>query len=214
MAVEIKCINTDSDQAASTVEVYQWFGWQLKSSQMIFGAQLVFERDKAMPYYAELVALENEFFNLISEHSQSPPYMPPHVKTMEDWARHFEPDLRTDEDKKKIHTGYGIAMGGCIAALWIVVGFLDYGDLIDQEIWKILLVWGSVGISALLGWLWYHALQRKRITILKKALRTEQSEYRRRLQARYDMTIEKIQDYEKCKQRIEEIRDIACSLLK
>ncbi|MBQ2989515.1 MAG: hypothetical protein IJD59_10460 [Clostridia bacterium] len=213
MAVEIKCIHTDHDQVDSTVEVYQWFGWQLKSSQFGYGAQLVFERDKNISHYTDLVALENEFFNLIASHSQEPPYMPPHVKTMEDWARYFEPDLRTDEEKRKIHIGYGIAMGVCITAGWVVVGALQYGDLIDFEIMEGLLSGGTVGISALIGSLWYHALKRKRMAVLKKALISEQSEYRRRLQAKYDATIKKIQNYEQCKQRIEEIRDIAYSFL-
>ena len=210
MAVEIKCINTSSDQASSTVEVYQWFGWQLKSSQIVYGAQLVFERDKNMPHYTELEALEDEFFNLISEHSQDPPYMPPHVKTMEDWARYFEPDLRTDEEKKKIHIGYGIAMGVCLIGGVVLMsaleGFLGYDA-------SQFLVWGTVGSAVLLGTLWYHAPERKRMAILKKALKSEQSEYRKLLQLKYNATIEKIQNYEKCKQRLAEIRDIACSLL-
>ena len=213
MAVEIKCINTSTDQANSTIEVYQWFGWKLKSSQFLYEAQLVFERDKNMPHYAELIALENEFFNLISKYSQEPPYMPSHIKTIDDWARYFEPDLRTDEEKRKIHIGYGIVMGVCITAGFIVVCALRSGGLIDDDIMGSLSAIETVGISALIGVLWYRALNRKRMSILKKALRSEQSEYRIRLQAQYDTIIGKIQNYEKCKQRIAEIREIACSLL-
>ena len=210
MAVEIKRINTSRDQANSVVEVYQWFGWQLKNSQFLYEAEFIFERDKNMPHYAELVALEDEFFCLISEYSQEPPYMPPHVKTIEEWARHFQPDLRTYEEQKRMHIGYGIAMGVCLAGGVVLLNALD--GFLNPDISN-LLVWGVVGGSALIGVLWYHAPERKRMGILKKALHSEQSEYRKRLQLKYNATVEEIQNYEKCKQRIAEIREISYSLL-
>lgn len=210
MSVEIKCLNANSEQVGPVVEMHQWFGWKLKSTQFVYDTKLVFERDKNMPHYAELVDLELEFFELVCKCSQDPPHIPSHIHTMEDWARYFQPDLRTYEDKKKIHIGYGITLG--ILLMGGVVAINSFTDLLDYSTEQSL-IWTFLGSLALIGFLWYHAPERKRRGVLKKALKSEQSEYRKRLELQYNATMEEIQNYEKCKKRIDEIRDLACSLL-
>lgn len=76
--IESKSITCKPAQENSTIEKYQRFGWTLESSQEIYNkdshvegnfsvtettnyVKLVFKRDKDMPYYNQIVALENKY---------------------------------------------------------------------------------------------------------------------------------------------------------
>ncbi len=76
--IESKSITCIPAQENSTIEKYQRFGWMLESSQEIYNkdshvegnysvtettnyVKLVFKRDKDMPYYNEIVSLENKY---------------------------------------------------------------------------------------------------------------------------------------------------------
>lgn len=234
MAVEIKSVDVKNEQESATIEIMQWFGWTLKSSQRVYNksstprgaithdnvtyihsetetvdfTKLVFERDKKLLHYNELVALEKEFFSLSEQFSELPPYMPPNVHTMEDWAKHFEPDLRTNDDKKKIHLRYGISMGIFVFGGLIAGAVLGASDIVGS-----FLAWLIIGSASIIGWLWYKKLKKQKAKALKLALTSEKSIYHTRLKDLYQETIDRIDAYEKGRQRMEQIRDLACSLL-
>ena len=85
MAKEVKSIDVSNSQEETYINIYQSFGWELKSSQRVFNrdsrlksegdslytettttdfTKLVFEREKKIPNYGELVDLEEEFWEL------------------------------------------------------------------------------------------------------------------------------------------------------
>lgn len=80
--IESKSVTCKPAEENPTIEKYQRFGWALESSQEVFNkdshlelhgntqysvtettnyVKLVFKRDKDMPYYNEIVALENKY---------------------------------------------------------------------------------------------------------------------------------------------------------
>ena len=82
MAQETKSLTVSPSEEQNTIELYQSFGWELKSSQEIFNkdshlesrsdgtynvttttnyVKLVFSREKTIPHYDELVKLENDY---------------------------------------------------------------------------------------------------------------------------------------------------------
>lgn len=84
--LETKSISVDPKKETSTITLYSKFGWTLISSQEIFSrdshlerqgddivsvtettnyVKLVFQRDKDMPYYNEVAALDNEYHKLL-----------------------------------------------------------------------------------------------------------------------------------------------------
>lgn len=93
MAKEFLTLDVDNSSEADIIQMFQNFGWDLKSSQRVFNqdtrpvaaytykdvsfiqsktetvdfTKLVFEREKNMPGYSELVVLENEFFELYGD---------------------------------------------------------------------------------------------------------------------------------------------------
>ena len=231
MAMEYRTMDVDNEQEVYVIEILQFFGWKLKSSQRVYNqsskpqgaityenltfihsetntvdfTKLVFERDKNIPHYDELVVLEEEFFALAAEHAKPKPYMPPDVHTMEEWAVHFYPDLRTPEEKRNIHIGFGIAM-----AIWVIC-LLSIGESADSASSGI--AWLTIGGAALIGWLWYHTLGRRRSRAFKMAMKPEKSAYRSELQKRYENVMKEIEAYERYEIRMGEIRERATSLL-
>jgi hypothetical protein len=167
--------------------------------------KLVFERDKNIPHYDELAVLEEEFFALAAEHAKPKPYMPPDVHTMEEWAVHFYPDLRTSEEKRNVHIGYGIVM-----AIWVIC-LLSIGESSASASSEI--AWLTIGGAALIGWLWYYTLGHRRSRAFKMALKPEKSVYRSELQKRYENVMQEIEAYERYEIRMGEIRERATSLL-
>lgn len=76
--IESKSITCKPSEENFTIDKFQRFGWTLESSQEIYNkdshiegnysvtettnyVKLVFKRDKDMPYYNEIVALENQY---------------------------------------------------------------------------------------------------------------------------------------------------------
>lgn len=115
MAMEIKTLDISNDAEDTTIQIYQDFGWSLKSSQRVFNrdshlesegdsvysvtktvdyTKLVFERDKSMPHYKEIKELEDRFFYLLENLPDRNSVMP--NETMEAWATRVRPDIKTN----------------------------------------------------------------------------------------------------------------------
>ena len=84
--LETKSLSVDPKKETSTITLYSKFGWTLVSSQEIFNrdshierrgddlvsvtettnyVKLVFQRDKDMPYYNEIAALDTKYHQLL-----------------------------------------------------------------------------------------------------------------------------------------------------
>lgn len=113
MAMEIKTVNCNNEDEESTIRLYQDFGWTFKSSQRVFNksshlesrsdgtysvtettdfTKLVFERDTAMPHYAELKKLEEQYHQVLQSLPEDPGVSS--SVTPEEWARWEKPDVR------------------------------------------------------------------------------------------------------------------------
>lgn len=229
MSLEIKSVDVENEEEEKVITVFQSFGWKLKSSQRVFNqsstprgaisyenltyihsetqtidfTKLVFERDTKMPNYDEIVELEEEFWALCANFSE-PPYMPPDVHTMEDWATHFYPDLRTSKDKNKIHFIHGIIL----LTYFIIFVFIVNSSIINSSSLLILFTF-----FAIIGWSWHHSLNRCREKVFKIALKSEDSVYLSMLKERYDNVIKKIQKHEHCVSRVAEIHKRTAELI-
>ena len=92
MAFESKSISVAPSEEQNTIELFQTFGWELKSSQEVFSQEshlerdgddirsvtsttnyvkLTFSRDKEMENYAKLAQLENQFYSISNPVKQS-----------------------------------------------------------------------------------------------------------------------------------------------
>lgn len=231
MAKEIKCIDVENDEEEDYIKVFQKFGWELKSSQRIFNqdsrpvgaisyegltyvhsetdtvnfTKLVFERDTKIPNYYKLKKLEEEFWELSEDVSYEKPYMPPHVKTMEDWAKHFEPDLRIKKEKVRLHVFFSIIMAV------LVYGMIAIGEIFED--FGTLAAWGAVIGGILLGVVWYRSNKRAQKRALRIALKPKQSNYRSALERLYNNVINQINTYDDAVERIREIVILAENLL-
>ncbi len=123
MAMEYKTLNVKNSEEDSTIAFWTQFGWSLKSSQRVYNkdshietdrgtgdlcsvtetvdfTKLVFERDKSMPGYADVVRLEEEYFSAASELSKFGEIKKPakmsikSYSTIEEYAKGEKPDLR------------------------------------------------------------------------------------------------------------------------
>ncbi len=123
MAMEIKTLDIKNEAEAETIEFWTQFGWNLKSSQRVYNkdthlerrgddtysvtetvdyTKLVFERDKNGPHYAEIVALEDEFFRLSNELDAANSKK---GSLNSSWkVKEARMDFRTPESKKKSTT--------------------------------------------------------------------------------------------------------------
>ena len=116
MAKEIKSIDVSNSQEETYINIYQSFGWELKSSQRVFNrdsrlksegdslytettttdfTKLVFEREKKIQNYDKLTALETEFWRLSKVEG---PSEDPSVG-LRLWTILEEPELRTKGEK-------------------------------------------------------------------------------------------------------------------
>lgn len=140
MAMEIKTLDISNDAEDTTIQLYQDFGWNLKSSQRVFNrdshlegsgdsvysvtntvdfTKLVFERDKSMPHYEEIKELEDRFFYMLENMPDRNSVMP--NETMEAWAMRVKPDIKTN---RVGYLGCLLFFGGALAAT-IVGIYLD-----------------------------------------------------------------------------------------
>ena len=100
MAIEIKTIEADNESEEAMIEIYQSFGWRHKSSQQIVSqndsegyTKIVFERNKNMPNYERLVALEAECWAIDESLPDDPPPYSDCCETVEAWAAAAKPSL-------------------------------------------------------------------------------------------------------------------------
>lgn len=212
MAKEIKTLDIENQYEAEVIETLQHFGWTLKSSQRVFNqdthaqgaisyqgitfvknktktvdfTKLVFEREKAMPHYQEIVTLEQEYFNLLE---QIPEKNDPPVELMlpfEEWAT----------KKKKRPFVFPAKMMLLFGAGSFVLSFIVYSIVI-----MIINSGFSLGSLMQTSWFWgealivsvpltYFFLRIANSFMYKKAYTTSDTPYHKVLKERYA-------DYEK-----------------
>ena len=114
MAIEIKSVDVSNSQEEAYINIYQSFGWELKSSQRVFNrdsrltsegdklysettttdfTKLVFEREKKIPNYDEITELEKEFW-ILSDVDK--PEMAKPTGTVREWGKRTSPKLRKE----------------------------------------------------------------------------------------------------------------------
>ncbi len=146
MAMEIKTLDISNDAEDTTIQLYQDFGWSLKSSQRVFNrdshlegggdsvysvtntvdfTKLVFERDKSMPHYEEIKELEDRFFYMLDNLPNRNSVMP--NETMEAWAQRVKPDIKTN---RVGYLGCILFFGGALAATVVGGGILGNPALV------------------------------------------------------------------------------------
>ena len=232
MALEYKSIDVNNEDEEKFIQVFQAFGWKLKSSQRVFHqsttptaaisyenytyvhsetetvdfTKLVFERNKSIENYWELVELEQEFFDLNQEVAGGKPYIPPHATTAEAWARHFEPDLRTPSERKRLHTFFGILSGIFLLSAVIVSNTLENDS-------GYLAMMGLLFLCVLTIIVWRISAILSRSVALQSAIKNRSAKYRSRLDTQYQSLIRDLKEYEKNIDRMRDILREAESLL-
>lgn len=226
MAKEIKTLNVDNDQEEKVIKVFQSFGWELKSSQRVYNqdsyadgaityedvtfihnttetvdfTKLVFEREKKMPHYDELVELEREFWRTAAKTPTQKPYLPPHAETMEDWGRHFEPDLRSSGEKNRHNIIFGVLL-----AIWFII-FAAFESTTSSFIGDNALAAGFIILgAALIISIWIITYKHSYRKALEIALKPHPSPYRFTLEEEYNAIIFQITAYENGVQYMSEL---------
>lgn len=224
MAKDIKSIDVQNDAEEFYIELFQKFGWELKSSQRVFNqnttpvgaisyegytyvhsetntvdfTKLVFERDKKIPHYNELVELEAEFWDLSQIVSAGKPNLPPQATTMEGWANYAEPELRSKAEKRIPHIIFGILLPIEIYTPMLLTEF----GIIQTEQFPASMLLLSVGLTILI---WKLVCSSRRKHALRSAIRPGNSKYRQRLAALYEEVIDRIDTYDRSYRRMGEI---------
>lgn len=224
MAMEFKSIDVNNEDEGKFIQAFQSFGWKLKSSQRVFNqsttptaaisyenytyihsetetidfTKLVFERDKNIESYSHLVELEQEFFDLNQDVSGGKPYIPPHVTNMESWAKHFEPDLRTSAERKRMHIFFGILLVLTLFSLVVLTETIsEHNAFIIMYV--LLLFLGFVIV------MWRMTAKLSKSIALRKAIKNPSSVYRARLEHLYNDVIQAVIEYEENIDRMREI---------
>ena len=117
MSFEIERFEVENHEVTSYVNWMGAFGWYLKSSQRIYSrtktptsaisfenvvlvnsstevedfTELVFERDRSMPHYDEISALEDEALELLPYYSQKRPLKPAEKMSFKEWVKNKKP---------------------------------------------------------------------------------------------------------------------------
>lgn len=234
MATEFKSLDIDVEQEEKIIQAFQSFGWRCTGSQRIFNqtttptgavsyesytyvhsetetidfVRLTFERDKKMPNYDEISALEDEFWSLNSTLNYEKPYIYPNANTMEDWARIYEPDLREKGIKARIHIIFGILTFLPVVVLQALAGSIDSFDNSGDTAAAILLVYAIIMIIC-----WVNSIKAYKARALKKALKNKPSVYRTKLETMYNNLIDAINYYDETVDRMNEILKEAENLL-
>lgn len=232
MAKEIKSLDVENDAEEFYIDIFQKFGWELKSSQRIFNqsttpvsaisykgythiesetetvdfTKLVFEREKKIPNYDRLVELENEFWKLSEVVAVDRPNLPPHATTMAGWANYTEPELRTKVERRLPHILFGLMLP---IELYTPLALVELGKLPVSENLMTFIFFG-IGIT-ILAWKLTTLFLRK--NALRSAIHTPHSKYRNRLERLYNRVIDQIELYDYSSQRMGEIVNQAASLL-
>ena len=240
MALEIKSIDVENEAEDFYINLFQNFGWRLKSSQRVFNqtarpvwaisyenltyvhsetetvdfTKLVFERDKKMPNYRELIDLEAEFWELSDNLSLGRPYMPPNVNTMEDWGKHFEPDLRSKKEKVKIHVKHVLLLA-IVALLPVLLlnalNNIPYNDSYEGIITAI--SFWSIFAPIAVVLMWRIKVVRSKKHALKVACKPKSSSYRTALEGLYEVATSQIKLYDESQTRMNNILVEAADLL-
>lgn len=119
MSFEIERFEVENHEVQGYVNWMGAFGWYLKSSQRIYSrtqtptsaikfenvvlvnsstevedfTELVFERDKNIPNYDEISALEDEALDLLPYYSQKRPLKPAEKMSFKDWVKNKKPSV-------------------------------------------------------------------------------------------------------------------------
>ena len=131
---------------------------------------------------------------------------PPHVDTMEKWGKHFEPDLRSNEEKKHFHITCGVLLG---IFLFFIFLFQQLNPDLAAPLSAICFLGG-----ALLGGIWFVGAKINRHRALNIALKNAPSKYRNELEKRYQDVVKEISEYDQCILRMHDIINEAKFLLK
>ncbi len=237
MAKEIKSIDVSNSQEEAYIQIYQSFGWELKSSQRVFNrdsrltsegdslytettttdfTKLVFEREKKIPNYGELVELESEFWELSDVEK---PEMAKPVGTVKEWGKRTSPKLRTEKEVSMKKTILNIATFGITFAIIIIFAFIATPyQTTDIPTYDALVAKGGttafvylVVITAIrLIFLNEKVLE---FISLSMALNSPDSKYGKRLKTIYETAIEEAECYERCRARMRELLSEAENLL-
>ena len=120
MAFEIETFEVENHEVQQYVNWMGAFGWYLKSSQRIYNrtktptsaiafdnvvlvnsstevedfTELVFERNKSMPHYDKIVALEQEAIDLLPYYSNKRPLEPQEKMSLKEWVTKTTPSVQ------------------------------------------------------------------------------------------------------------------------
>lgn len=124
MSQEIKILEVDPEEESSTIELLTCFGWRLKSSQQIYShtktpvsaigienvtfiqsqtetinyVKLIFERETHIPNAAELIELEEEFWDLADDVNEKRPLPPAPLIEFEEWVKENKPSVMSRKE--------------------------------------------------------------------------------------------------------------------
>lgn len=121
MAMEFKSIDVKNSEETKTIEFWQHFGWELKSSQRVYSenkevlgangyvfsldgkkvdfTKLLFQRDKDHPNYEKIADLEKQYFRMKNSLPQLDTKKAIAYNSMEAWAKDKKPDCRPKQLK-------------------------------------------------------------------------------------------------------------------
>ena len=155
-----------------------------------------------MPNYHEVKVLEEEFWELGEIVSEGKPYMPPHAETMEGWAKHFEPDVRSNRERMRVHIVWGIISVALFMACMVIATALEESTrYFDGAIGA----WCIIFIIAFSIFLWRRAAKSSKKRALELAVHSQTSEYRKVLEKMYASVTAQISLYDASVKRMQEI---------
>lgn len=225
MAKEVRSIDVANDAEEFYINAYRRFGWELVSSQRVYNqdttpvgaitykgehtdytyvrtetyttdfTKLLFERERKMAHYAELVELEDEFWENCAVVSKGRPSQPPNITNIKRYANWQAPDIRTKAEKRIPHIMFGVLM----AVIFFLTMSPHTSGMWNEGASSIAL-FNGLGITAILWWLTCFVI---RWGILIIAALNPNSRYRARLEAIYNDWLESIELYDTCYHRME-----------
>ena len=236
MSIEIKTMDIANEAEELCINLYQSFGWKLKSSQRVFNqtsrpvgtisagnvayvhsetetvdfTKLVFERETTMENYGKLCQLEREYFNLVDALPDNPPAYSSDIP-IEEWAKQSRPHVAGVMGP--LVTALFMAAAGIVAIC--IVSVMNGDTPIDALYDEIKATWHMLlGMGALCGVISY-ILSSKVVfnpIALRRAIRNKHSNERTRLESQYKYMREAALEYERKFARMDEILEEARAL--
>lgn len=236
MSIEIKTMDIANEAEELCINLYQSFGWKLKSSQRVFNqtsrpvgtisagnvayvhsetetvdfTKLVFERETTMENYGKLCQLEREYFNLVDALPDNPPAYSSDIP-IEEWAKSYRPDVSGFIGQFLSFVVVAAIAGAVILA---VAAGIDDTPIIEQfkEEPEALLFFPvpCLALGGLGSFLSSRIIFRP--AALKKALKDKNSNERAKLESQYKYMREAALEYEGQLAQMDEILEEARAL--